>query len=82
MRLIHSKDAIKSLKKLPVNKQKKIASKLTYLVNNPLAGKALLGKFKGLFSLRIWPYRVIYELNLKRDLIMIHKIDHRQGVYK
>lgn len=82
MRLIYSKDAIKSLKRLPVNKQKKIVLKLEFLVNNPRAGKALSGNLKGLYSLRVWPYRVIYELNNKNKLIMIHKIEHRQGVYK
>ncbi|PIP52189.1 type II toxin-antitoxin system mRNA interferase toxin, RelE/StbE family, partial [Candidatus Beckwithbacteria bacterium CG23_combo_of_CG06-09_8_20_14_all_47_9] len=78
MKLVYSKDSIKSLKKLPQNKQKKIAIKLSFLKNNLQAGKALKGEFKGLFSLKVWPYRVIYELNDKQGWIIIHKIEHRQ----
>ena len=82
MKLVYSKDSIKSLKKLPQNKQKKIAIKLSFLKNNLQAGKALKGEFKGLFSLKVWPYRVIYELNDKQGWIIIHKIEHRQGAYE
>ena len=82
MKLVYSKDSIKSLKKFPQNKQKKIAVKLSFLKNNPQAGKALKGEFKGFFSLKIWPYRVIYEISNKQNWIVVHKIQHRQGVYK
>jgi len=82
MKLVYSRDSIKSLKKLPLSKQKKIAIKLFFLKNNPQAGKVLKGEFKGLSSLKVWPYRVIYEINLKQQLIIIHKIQHRQRVYK
>ena len=82
MKLVYSKDSIKSLKKLPQNKQKKLAIKLYFLKNNPQAGKVLKGVFKSLFSLIVWPYRIIYELDTKEKIITIHKIQHRQGVYK
>ena len=82
MKLVYSKDSIKSLKKLPQNKQKKLAIKLYFLKNNPQAGKVLKGEFKSLFSLILWPYRIIYELDTKEKIITIHKIQHRQGVYK
>jgi addiction module RelE/StbE family toxin len=82
MQLVYSKDSIKSLKKLPQKKQKKIAIQLHNLKNNPFAGKPLKGEFQGMLSLKVWPYRVIYELELKKEIIIIQKIQHRQGVYK
>ena len=43
-------------------------------------GKALKGDHKGLFSLRIGTYRIIYTYNSNNILIL--KIGHRKDVYK
>jgi len=82
MRLIYSKTAIKSLNKLPKYKKKKIVIQISRLKNNPHIGKKLKGKYFGLYSLKIWPQRVIYEVSRNTITITIHKIQHRQGVYK
>jgi len=82
MDLILSKNAVKQYKHLPISDQKKIHKKLLILQQNPYAGKKLSGELEGILSLRVWPFRIIYEINKKKKIIAIHKIAHRQGVYK
>lgn len=82
MELGFSRPAQKSLDRFPKIKRKKLFNKITLLKNNPYAGKKLKGEWQGFYSLRIWPYRLLYGLDLVKKIIKIHKIEHRQGVYK
>jgi len=52
----------------------------TSLENDPHAGEALLGEFKGLFKLRVGSYRVIYTL-IDEDVLVL-RIRHRSKVYE
>lgn len=79
--IILSKNAEKEFAGLPRKEQKKIFKRILVLKDTPLSGKILLGELKGLFSLRCWPYRIIYELQ-KPDKVIIHHILHRQKAYK
>lgn len=71
----------KEFKKLPKNGQKKIARALKKLARFPFLGKKLSGKLKGYYSLKVWPYRIIYEF-LSRKLIVIDHLGHRKDIYK
>ncbi len=82
MEIGFSRPAQKSFNRFPKNKQRQLFQKISLLKNNPLVGKKLKGEWQGFYSLRIWPYRLLYGLDLKAKLIKIHKIQHRQGVYK
>lgn len=82
MKVALSEDAIKQYNKLPKNAQVKIKKKLTSLEQDPYAGKKLAGEFKDFWSIRGWPYRIIYEINEKAKRVEVHKIRHRQGSYK
>lgn len=82
MNVILSKYASKQYKRLPKQEQIKIYKKLTILQHDPYEGKKLTGELTGIRSLRAWPYRILYEINEKKETIEIHKIAHRQGVYK
>lgn len=82
MNLILSRDVLKQYKSLPKADQVKIHKKLIALQQNPYEGKKLAGELEGIRSLRAWPYRILYEINEKKKTIEIHKIAHRQGVYK
>jgi len=77
-----SSKARKQLDTLPTSEGLKVARKLQALQINPLVGKPLTGKLKSFYSLRAWPYRIIYELAKKKHTITIHAIEHRQGAYK
>lgn len=82
MQVILSLDAQKQYQKFSKPQQKKIFKKLQSLQDNPYAGKKLTGELTGIRSLRAWPYRILYEVNEKKNRIEIHVIAHRQGVYK
>lgn len=82
MKVALSKDALKQYKRLPIQEQKKINKKLTNLEQNLLTGKKLEGELQGIYTLRAWPYRILYEINTLEKRIEIHKILHRQGAYK
>jgi len=82
MDIVLSKDAGKQYKRLLKSEQTKIHKKLLVLQQNPYEGNKLTGELEGIRSLRVWPYRIIYEINEEKKTIEIHKIAHRQGVYK
>jgi mRNA-degrading endonuclease RelE of RelBE toxin-antitoxin system len=79
MRLVYKSQVIKQLKKLPLSEKKKVVRKLEALNDDPQAGKALKGELKGLYSVRAWPYRIIYSIN--KSIITIFSISHRQSGY-
>lgn len=59
----------------------KITQALLKLSQNPHAGKKLHGKLEGTYSLRIWPYRILYEFTKEKN-IMITDIGHRKEIYR
>jgi addiction module RelE/StbE family toxin len=82
MEVILSHDAAKQYEKLPSSVKTRIRKKLQLLEESPSAGKKLMGQLQGIRSLRVWPYRIIYEINERKKRVEVHKIAHRQGVYK
>jgi mRNA-degrading endonuclease RelE of RelBE toxin-antitoxin system len=82
MLVILSKDCLRQYQRLPKATQVKIHKKLGALEQNPYSGKKLTGELKGIYSLRAWPYRILYEINEIERRIEVHKIAHRQGAYK
>lgn len=79
--LILSRKAEKELSDLTKKDRERVIKKLRLLREGPLSGKPLLGKLAGFRSLRVWPYRIIYEFEKPRR-VAVHKILHRQEVYK
>ena len=49
---------------------------------NPHAGKALVGRYRGLYSYRFSSYRIVYELRKKHLVILILRVSHRKDVYE
>jgi len=49
---------------------------------DPHAGKALAGRYKGLYSWRFSSYRIVYEIREKRLVIVVLRISHRKDVYE
>jgi len=80
MILLYKPQAVKQLKKLPQSEKKKIIRKLELLATDPSAGKALKGELEGLYSIRAWPYRIVYKISGKS--VIIFSVAHRQGVYR
>lgn len=74
--------AEKEFAKLDRDHQQRIAHAFLNLQEDPFLGKRLRGQFKGLWSYRLWPYRIVYQIYQKQLLVFIVRIAHRQGVYK
>lgn len=79
MKVQLTKTAHKDLMKIPQTKRTKLIKSLRQ-IDSPNIGKKLKGEFEGKCSLRVWPYRIIYEVY--QNSIVIKSIKHRQGVYK
>ncbi len=75
----HSRKILKDIRDKKT--KDRIVNALLKLEQNPRAGKKLEGKLKNNYSLRIWPYRILYEFNSKRDII-ITDIGHRKDIYR
>ena len=82
MDVVLSKNAQREYEQLPKAAQVRIKKKLKTLETNPYSAKKLTGELKGVYSLRVWPYRVLFDINHKEKRVEIHKIAHRQAVYK
>lgn len=82
MQVILTPRAIKHIQSLQVRDATRIKTKLHVLTSNPYAGKLLHGKLQGWYSWRVWPYRIVYQIDVKEQKIWILSIVHRQGAFK
>ena len=46
------------------------------------AGKPLRGELEGLHSARRGPFRVIYEIDDRQHVVLIHRAQHRRTAYR
>lgn len=74
--------AMKQFRMLPEPIKTRVAVALQVLSVQPRAGKALQGDMKGLRSLRVWPFRIIYIIFPSERIVEVRDIAHRQGIYK
>lgn len=81
-KLIIANEAEKSFAKFSKDTQKKVIKKLDAIADNPYIGKKLSGDMQGCYSLRAWPYRIIYKIWQKQLIVTVLNIAYRQGVYK
>ena len=77
-----TKTALKQLSRLPMEYRDRIRTVLRSLATDPFAGKKLEGQYEGRYTLRVWPYRIIYRIEKKILVVTVIAIGHRQGVYK
>jgi mRNA interferase RelE/StbE len=75
--------ALRQLEKLPRNLQKRIASKIEALRDEPFPSgcKKLFGE-PDTWRVRIGNYRAIYRVHRKVLLILVITIGHRRDVYR
>jgi len=62
--------------------QKRIKNALESLQTNPNLGKQLVGPLKGLRSLRVGNYRIIYKKENKDLVILVVAVGQRINIYK
>jgi mRNA interferase RelE/StbE len=70
----------KGLKLLEKATQIKILTEVNTLKNDPFVGKPLRGDWRGVYSLRIGTYRVLYTIKgIKVNLLYV---GHRKHIYQ
>ena len=53
------------------------------LADNPWRlGKVLVGELSGLLSARRGDYRVVYEIDDERRVVLVHRVQHRRDAYR
>ncbi len=77
-----SRKAKKFLEKAPLKTKIRLIKTMKALEKNPFQGKKLGGQRQGSYSVRMWPYRIIYEIHKKEILIYIIDIGHRRDIYE
>ncbi len=76
------KSVLKDLKKLNPGVAEKILKVVEEkLSDDPFKGKALKGRYEGLFRLRFGVYRVIYEIRKSELVVLVLRISHRKDAY-
>lgn len=81
-KLVPTRTFLKDAEKLDKSANQRITKSLEDLPYNPYLGKPLRGELKGLFSLRVGEYRIIYSLDLQNHAILLHAAKHRSKVYE
>lgn len=77
-----NKIAYKKLHKFPLHIHKKIIASFDILKDNPLIGEKLHGELQYYFKYRLGDYRIVYSFDSEKSIVIVVKIEHRQGVYK
>jgi len=75
--------AIKGLNRLSPEIAVRIKHKVEdYLSTDPISlGKPLTGIYKGLYRYRFGDYRIVYEVQKEKVIVIITQIGHRSNVY-
>jgi addiction module RelE/StbE family toxin len=76
-KVVVKNQARKSLEKIDRRVVPKINAAIRLLQEYPLLGKPLEGECEGQRSLRVWPYRIIYEIYKQQMVILIIAIKHQ-----
>ena len=80
MNIIYTEEFKRDIRKV---KDKSIQNRIKKMVkkikNNPEIGKPLRYNLFGFKSIKIIPFRILYEI--KDNLIILHKFEHRKDVY-
>ncbi|OGC82031.1 MAG: hypothetical protein A2788_00645 [Candidatus Abawacabacteria bacterium RIFCSPHIGHO2_01_FULL_46_8] len=72
----------KFLTKVTKQDRYRIIKGLLSLRQDPFLGKKLKGMFAGFYSIRVWPYRIIYDVRQKECLVFVIRIGSRKDVYR
>lgn len=76
-------EAIADLENLSHVVQARIVSKINWLAENfdQITSEPLAGNLAGFYKLRVGDYRVIYDFNHDKKIIIIDQIGHRREIY-
>ncbi len=84
-RIIYAKDIVKFLRRLSQTQLSRIKSKIELVALDPFSANPNLTALRGFsncYRLRVGNLRVVYEVEAKKNLIVVWKIDFRGSVYR
>lgn len=70
------------LRRLPPSAKSSVRALTDEILADPSLGKALKDELNGFYSVRHNRYRIIYEVDLKRHLIVIEYVGLRGNIYE
>jgi len=81
--VVRTKPFGRALAKLPANWQKRIMAKIREVAANPYSPNNNLTKLQGRdgYRLRVGDWRVIYELEEERLVMLLLEVGSRGGIY-
>lgn len=80
--VVLAKRAKRSLSQLNKGTRVRVILAMDELARSPHYGKKLAGRYAGSWSLRVWPYRIIYQIYKRELMVLVIDVGHRQNVYK
>lgn len=80
-RVVLARSARAALLRLDWQRLDAIEDALGLLEREPCAGHELQGRLRGLRSLRVGSYRIIYQLDERRGAVRVVAIRHRSAAY-
>jgi len=72
----------KKIKRFSKVDRKKIEKGVSKLIEDPFVGKKLQGQWKEMYSVRAWPYRIIYSISKQKITVYVINIAYRRDVYR
>jgi len=77
-------EGLRHLDRLPAKVRNAVLEAIfgTIAENPQRAGKALRGELEGLYSARRGDFRVVYEIDEARHVVLVHRAQHRRKVYR
>lgn len=83
-KLAFTKQAVKTLQKMPANIAKAIYQKMEKISQNPYDSHLNVAKLqnRGGYRLRIGDWRIIYEVQQEKVIVLVLKIGLRKDVYR
>lgn len=79
-----TREGMRHLNQLP----EKVRDAALQAIRGPIAenprrvGKPLVGELFGLYSARRGDYRVIYQVDDDRKVVIVHRVQHRRVIYR
>ena len=82
LRIRWERRAVKEVRDLPKEEQRRIVAAVRDLRDDPLKGAILSAEWKGFRRLRVGNYRVIYAFDGIDLLVSVIRVGHRREVYR
>jgi len=77
-----TRSARKEVDALEDKYQDKVTRIIDSLAHDPSQGKKLQGELNCQYSVRAWPFRIVYEIRKKELYIVVLSVGHRKDVYR